>query len=173
MRIMSMLLDAMLVGAAGCEPMDAQKSREMNEFLTDSYEDQQVNNAILAQHTLYPYHFQANCQDLNDLGMHDLCVLASHYCKNPGKLNIRRGNATDALYRARVEAVDAALAKAGVPTDRIQITDGTPGGDGMASEHVIVILRETYQRQAPGAAVITGDQGYVTNGIITTPVINQ
>ncbi len=42
-----------------------------------------VENAIIAQHTLYPYHFVADGETLNDLGQRDFAVLARHYAEHP------------------------------------------------------------------------------------------
>ena len=60
----------------------------------------------------------------------------------PSKLSVWRGNASEALYTARRMAVVKFLRKEGLGTDRITINDALPGGEGMASERVLLILNE-------------------------------
>lgn len=107
-----------------------------------------IENAVIAQHTLYPYHFVADGERLNDLGRHDLTVLAKHYAEHPGILNIRRDQTPDALYEARVAQVLAELKVAGVQTDRMNVLDGDPAGPGMPSERVVMILRGAAEESA-------------------------
>jgi hypothetical protein len=100
----------------------------------------QIRNAIIRQRTVFPYHFVPHSAALNELGTHDLDVLAAYFLEHHGKLNVRRGDAVDALYEARVKAAMEALAEAGVRIDLVAITDELPSGDGMRSERVIIIL---------------------------------
>lgn len=99
-----------------------------------------IENAIIAQHTLFPYHFVKNSAELNELGQKDLAILAKHFSRYPGDLNVRKGDTPADIYQARVNFVINRLKKAGVPADQIRIADGMPGGDGMVSERVIKIL---------------------------------
>jgi hypothetical protein len=99
-----------------------------------------LNKAILVQHTLYPYHFEVDSPSLNELGERDLDLLAQHFVKEKGELSLRRGGAPNALYDARLKQVQERLAKAGVPKDRLTIQDALPGGQGITSERVLVIL---------------------------------
>lgn len=100
-----------------------------------------VDRAIIAQHTLYPYHFMADSAVLNELGARDLSILAGHFAEHEGTLNVRRGDTAPELYEARVTHVLEELGKAGVDTGRMSIADGMPGGSGMPSEHVVTILK--------------------------------
>lgn len=100
-----------------------------------------LNNAIVAQHTLFPYHFETGSARLNDLGLRDLNVLCDHFAKTPGDLNVRRGPASESLYEARVKTVLDRLAEVGVQGGSVAVKDGLPGGDGISSERVIVILK--------------------------------
>ena len=104
-----------------------------------------VENAILAQHTLYPYHFVAGAECLNELGMRDLAVLTRHFASYPGVLNVRRDQASDELYEARVTYVVNRLKEAGVNVDNMHMADGMPGGSGMSSERVVTILQKPGQ----------------------------
>ncbi len=108
----------------------------------DEIQNASLNNAIVAQHTLYPYHFLNGSGELNDLGARDLCVLTDHFLKSGGDLNVHRGRASQAVYEARVKTVLERLSAAGVPSGAVAVKDGLPGGDGISSERVIVILKE-------------------------------
>jgi hypothetical protein len=103
-----------------------------------------VENAIITQHTLYPYHFVVDGDKLNELGQRDFAVLAGHFAEYPGLLNIRQGDGTSAeLYKARVAYVTSKLKEAGVEPGRVSVSDGMPGGPGMRSEKVVTILQKT------------------------------
>lgn len=122
-----------------------------------------LNNAIISQHTLYPYHFAGGSAELNDLGERDLHVLTDHFKKAqvgmPSELNVRRGNASPALYEARVKFVLESLTAQGVEGGMVAVKDGLPGGEGMASERVIVILKEKMESQMPDSGTGTGTSG--------------
>jgi hypothetical protein len=88
---------------------------EVNRKIVDTYSDLAIQNAIIAQHTLYPYHFVPNGVDLNDLGQRDLSVLITHYKNNPGTITIQQGSADAILYQARAQMVFQKLQDAGIP----------------------------------------------------------
>jgi hypothetical protein len=113
---------------------------QYNRWLSETINDSQADAALVRQHTLWPWHFVEDSSDLNELGRENLKVLAAHYCGNPGPLNIRRGAEAKPLYDRRVQTVVKALADAGVGAERVEISDGMPGGDGRPSEDVLVIL---------------------------------
>jgi len=144
MKPLAMLLAGVILAAmCGCEPADNPKRdgvAKIDKWLVNSFSDAAINNAIIRQHTLFPYHFTPDSPELNELGRRDLGVLAAHYREHPGKLNIRRGDVSNELYDARVKAVGEMLAEANAQTQRIQIRDELPGGDGMVSEKVVIIL---------------------------------
>ncbi|MHC4293133.1 MAG: hypothetical protein ACYSTX_02475 [Planctomycetota bacterium] len=141
---------------ASCEET-AQKDSEMrliNTKLVTVYNDMAIENAIITQHTLYPYHFIQNSQELNELGFRDFGVLAGHFIENPGTLNVRQEHSvSDDLYERRVEYIREMLEEAGVDSDRIDIEDGMPGGSGLASERVLFILENT--KESPSVSVET------------------
>ncbi len=124
----------------------------VNSRLINSYNDTAIENAIISQHTLFGYHFVQNGAELNELGQRDLAVLAGHFAKHPGRLNIRRHNVPAELYEARVNLVREGLQKAGIELERMSISDGMPGGSGMASERVLIILEEESQGASLGTA---------------------
>ncbi|MHC4982331.1 MAG: hypothetical protein ACYTF6_04080 [Planctomycetota bacterium] len=136
--------------AVGCEP--AQEVPEMGHadaWLIRTVDDTAIRNAIIRQRTVFPYHFTPGTANLTELGIHDMSVLAGYYSQNAGKLSVRRGNASERLYKARVDSVVAALRRAGVARKRVEISDSPPAGDGMPSEHVLIILRK--EAEAAGA----------------------
>ena len=114
----------------------------LNSQLINTYNDIALENAIVSQHTLYPYHFVKNGADLNELGKRDLSVLINHFIHQAGHLNIRRHDISVELYEARIESVQKKLQEAGIMIDRISISDDMPGGSGLASESILVILSE-------------------------------
>lgn len=141
MIIMMCFLVFLLVGC----PETAEKKLDMhliNSELINSYNDIALENAIITQHTLFPYHFVKNAAELNELGQRDLGVLTKYFLKNPGKLNIRRNDCSMELYRARVKFVLDVLKDTGIDAEQIRISDGMPGGAGMPSQKVLIILQD-------------------------------
>ena len=126
------------VGTVGEESLN---KRILDRELVDTINDTAIQNAIISQHTLFPYHFVNNSNRLNELGEFDLNVLANHFLKNPGQLNIRRDDASEELYQARVSFVLERLKGAGIESEKITFSDGMPGGSGMPSEKILTILK--------------------------------
>jgi hypothetical protein len=120
------------------------ESRDFDAGLAEAIRDSAIKNGIIAQHTLYPYHFVADSAKLNELGVREVTVLAEHYREAEAQgatLNVRRSGASDALYGARVKAVADQLAKAGVTSAMVSIGDVPAGGDGMHAERVMTALQ--------------------------------
>ena len=130
------------VVTVGCQENMAERPSDhlVDSQLMISYNDIAIQNAIVTQHTLFPYHFVKNGAELNELGQKDLAALTSHFIKYPGHLNIRKHNTTEDLYDARINMVRERLLVAGIDMERISISDGMPGGSGITSERVLVIL---------------------------------
>ena len=120
-----------------------------------------MERALIAQSTLFPYHFQADAAELNELGRRDLLVLAAHLREHAGSLSVRRGGATPELHEARVRAVLAALVTAGVPRDAVALRDGLPGGDGTSSARIVEVL---------GRPLLLGGAGTSSAPQAATPV---
>ena len=143
---LSMLITIVLfcVLTFGCqeEMAEGPNNHLINSKLVNTYNDIAIQNAIVSQHTLFPYHFVENGTELNELGQKDLAALTSHFIKHPGHLNIRKHNTPGDLYDARVNLVRERLQQAGVTMGRINISDSIPGGSGMTSERVLVILEQ-------------------------------
>ena len=112
---------------------------QMNAGLITAYNDTAMENAIIVQHSLYPYHFVNNSEKLNDLGRRDLSILARHFKEYPGQLNISGEGAGENLYQARLVYVADLLKKDGIDVSKVAISDRLPGGDGMNSVDVLQI----------------------------------
>ena len=154
---------AFMVGCAANE----QKSQDtvlIDSELVNALNDTAIQNAIVSQHTLYPYHFMENGAELNELGRHDFAVLTKYFMEHPGSLNIRRADVPADLYEARVNMIVEHWTKAGIKMERVRISDGMPGGPGMPSEKVVKILAcfdksATGESSAAGASVTTYPAG--------------
>jgi predicted small secreted protein len=127
----------------------------------DEIQNASLYNAIISQHTLYPYHFLNGSGELNELGARDLSVLTDHFLHSGGDLNVHRGAANETVYEARVKTVLERLSAAGVPAGAVAVKDGLPGGDGISSERVIVILKEKMSKSDNG---MTGSMNSGSNG---------
>jgi len=151
---------ALVALAIGCEATNEAKTPpgSLNAWLVASIQNPQIDNAIIAQHTIYPYHFAPDSAELNELGERDLRVLAEHFTKTPGELNVNQGQAGDELYKARITSVVNGLARAGVDVDRMEIVDKLPGGDGMCTERLVKILEQEGKpaAEAPSGALYIG-----------------
>jgi hypothetical protein len=149
---------------AGCEGEQAGNKAEKNldVELVNTVNNIQVENAIITQHTLYPYHFVTDGAGLNELGQRDLTVLARHFKEHSGVLNVRKGEAAAELYSARVAQVQSRLKEAGVDVGRVTISDGMPGGPGMPSGRIV-----TTTPQTSGGSSTSGSKGGSSSGAIT------
>jgi hypothetical protein len=130
---------------SGCEE-DARTAanQRLDRELVKTLNNIGVENAIITQHTLYPYHFVVDGEKLNDLGQRDFAVLARHFTEHPGLLNVRLGErVSPELYKARVAYATSLLKEAGIDPARVSISDGMPGGPGMPAERVVTILQKS------------------------------
>lgn len=139
--IMTLLFCILVIG---CQENIQENSNNhmINSQLVNTYNDIAIQNAIVSQHTLFPYHFVENGAELNELGQKDLAVLTGYFVKHPGHLNIRKRNTPGDLYNARVNLVRERLLQGGIAMERISISDDMPGGSGVTSERVLVILEQ-------------------------------
>ena len=141
-----------------------QRRTTMNQWIVSDYQQESIRNGVIAQHTLYDHHFVANSAQLNELGARDAAILAAHYQKSPGALNVRRGGIDGKLYEARVKTVRAELEAGGVDLTRIKVADAPAGGDGMAGDFVITILNEKMDAPLTPDRPITGSSSVATSG---------
>ena len=138
--MMSLVCAIVFCGCQQQQAVNTLDEDEVNRKIVDTYSDLAIQNAIIAQHTLYPYHFVNNSPQLNGLGQRDLNVLVQHFQENPGQLTLQQGGTEERLYQSRFQTVYEKLLAGGIPDGKIQITDGMPGGDGIASNSIIEIL---------------------------------
>lgn len=151
MSVPKTLVVALLLGlTAGCSSLyDQHGPRGRSEmWTTDAIRAASLNRALVVQAAVFPYHFTTRTAELNELGRRDLDILARHYVRHAGQLSVRRGDADETLYQARVDAVLAALSRNGVGRGQITVTDAWPGGQGMASQRLLVIMADPTQAAA-------------------------
>lgn len=170
MKRMTLFAVVAALWGGGCSPNN---TPEADDRLVELVPAPEMRNAIITQHSLYPYHFVNNAETLNELGRLDLDVLARHFRDHPGELNIRAGDAAPALYKARVAFILKELEKAGVAVARVRVVDALPGGEGMYSEEVVQILQPL-----PGGPVAMETRvaplsggGYAGSAVVAAPVL--
>ena len=142
MFVMSVLC---VIFVLGCQEQQAGPTVDtsgVNRKIVDTYSDLAIQNAIISQHTLYPYHFVNNSAQLNGLGERDLSVLVQHFQDNPGRINVQQGSVDSVLYQSRAQTVYEKLLAGGIPDEKVRIATGMPGGEGIASNAVIEILEK-------------------------------
>jgi hypothetical protein len=159
----------LLLGAAcGCNSGATARTADVHAWMVESYNTDAVTQAVVAQHTLYPYDFIDDAAVLNDLGQQHLDILARHFHDYPGTLNLRQDDTPHPLYLQRVAAVREALAQAGVRPDRVAIADGPAGGDGAASDRVLTILAAEKTAES-ASAQSNSPSGYGSSGASMQP----
>jgi len=105
----------LLLGAAcGCNSGATARTADVHAWMVESYNTDAVTQAVVAQHTLYPYDFIDDAAVLNDLGQQHLDILARHFHDYPGTLNLRQDDTPHPLYLQRVAAVSEAMTTNGL-----------------------------------------------------------
>lgn len=142
MLVLGLICCVILVGCQ-VEPTEPTvDTSEVNRKIVDTYSDLAIQNAIISQHTLYPYHFVKNSAQLNGLGQRDISVLIQHFQDNPGQINVQQSGVDSVLYQSRTQIVYEKLLAGGIPDGKIRIASGMPGGEGISSNAVIEILEK-------------------------------
>ena len=148
--------------AGGCAnhapALEQDRYGSANETMIRTVFDQQVRNGIIAERTVYPYHFRTQSHELNELGERQLEVLATAFRTAPGELNLSRGEEPEELYDARVQTVHETLARHGVEPGSVAVLESIPGGRGMRSRDAADALQRHRQprRTGTGAQTTTG-----------------
>ena len=109
-RFTPLLMLAALVGcrsSASEGPAPATSEMWVSRWINEATQ----NEAILREKTVYPYHFVPETAELNDLGLRTVSVLAGHFVQHDGSMNVRQGDASEALQDARLAAVRAHLSE--------------------------------------------------------------
>lgn len=150
----------LVVGCSGAKKPQTKVNRGLlNRKLVKSLFNMQVENAVITQHTLYPYHFVENSAELNTLGEKDFEILSEHFAAHPGKLNIKQGVVSDELYGSRVETIVEKLQDNGVDMEKTVIEDGFAGGTGITSTRAIAAVEKSLSSSSTsnaGASTISG-----------------
>jgi len=111
----------------------------INTSQVNMFNDIAMENAIVTQRTLYPYHFINGSEKLNELGNRDVSILIGHLKEYPGQLNLRQGETPISIYQARVAYVSQQLQDAGIDMEKVSIVDDMAGGSGMSTDDVVEI----------------------------------
>jgi len=176
--VVSMGLIGLAVGCSNKKHEEKAKEPEVDQLAADKWfvtsaQDTAVKNGIIAQHTIFPYHFAADSAQLNDLGMKELTILADHFKANAGHLNVKQGDASDELYKARLATINSELRHAGVVPEHVVIADNFAGGEGIRSERVNKALKDEEKQQnwsegsGSGGGVLGGGGGGSSSGVST------
>jgi type IV pilus biogenesis protein CpaD/CtpE len=164
---------ALLATACASNPPSAQDDpladRRSDLASVDTTRDTGIRDAILTEHTIYPYHFETGTALLNSLGERDLAVLADNYRQNgSGVISLRRGDASDELYAARTLAIKSALTHLGVTADNVKIDDAPASGETATGNDVNAILKaDAARRDASGSS--SGGASGVSGGGTASP----
>jgi hypothetical protein len=149
MRIHALLAATVALAlSAGCESSMRQADvpddgeRAANEQIVRTLFDQDVRNAIVAERTVYPYHFDPDHSSLNELGERQVEVLAPAHRGPRVRISVLRGDADAALYDARVQAVRQRLVASGRDPATLTITEDAPGGRGISSKSVVEFMQQ-------------------------------
>jgi len=143
-QVVGSVLVLCAVAMAGCKYFEtkyelnaSERRRAANEEMVNAPAEEQVRNAVITQHTIFPHHFVSGTEELNAIGERDLLILAGHYRDHPGPLGMRAEGTCCELDEARVAAVKCFLEHEGVDVATLTIGDAYPAGDGMASTRVL------------------------------------
>jgi hypothetical protein len=143
-------------------PSPAAPQQEATDIaLVHALSDTAINNAIITQHTIFPYHFITGSADLNELGQRELAVLCDHYRIYGGPLNVRQGDAADALFQQRLSRVREVLASSGIKSTQVPVADAQPGGPGIYSARAVEILKAKDDTKVD----------YETSGKVSAPAV--
>jgi hypothetical protein len=146
---------ALLMSCTANDPSGVEPRGGEERWATEQIRTASIDQAILRQRTVFSYHFHPGSGRLNELGRRDLAVLSRRYVLEAGELSVRRGDATEELHRARVEAVLSFLAELGIDPARASVIDAPPDGEGIASVRLVQAL------SSPGLA---GEREATTGG---------
>ena len=143
-----------LLLAAGCgsyKPLADKPDDEgsVDALMVRTQFDQNVRGGILAERAIYPYHFAPDSPVLNELGEHQVEVLASA-CHGTARVNVVRGNDSQQLHDARVQTVRDKFDEEGIAPAALTIGDGPPGGLGLSAKAALEAI-EPPDAKTPGS----------------------
>jgi len=165
MKALSLLVLLTPMAMVGCNespPMDAsiesssRQQQAADKWFVESQTHASITNGILAQRTMYPYHFDPASARLTDLGRRDLAILADYFRNTSRTLTLVRGDASDELYLARTGMVRDSLKQAGIDLAHVTIADGAPGGAGISGQYIVDTAKSDkgqYSGASPGITI--------------------
>ena len=118
-------------------PDDMEQAAD-REFVKEPFADQ-ARAAVIRQGALFESHFKPDSATLTSRGERDLTVLADALKQDGGRISVRRGSASDALYEKRLDTVRRMLVGLGISDNRITLDDRPPGGSGVSTAQAMVI----------------------------------
>lgn len=117
------------------DPLKPQKERVVKSF------DEQARRGAARERTLYTHHFVVDAAELTDLGRAQLATMVEQMPAAGGRIHLSPGAASSDLGKLRLQAVADQLKVLGLPTERVTVAVGQPGGSGAAIVEVLA-LRE-------------------------------
>lgn len=173
------------IAAGGCsssndKPHDEQVDQsanlsEQNRLLVRWAVAENVYNGIAAERAVYPKDFDPGTAVLNRLGVNRVETLADASRDSSAPIVVVRGDATDALYNARIAAVKQELFHAGMKPEQIAIAQDAPvGGGANQSDRALLSYQRLMSDYVPkqegsqsggtqmGGAINTGSAGSLT-----------
>jgi hypothetical protein len=139
---------------AGCKTYTRppEQIRSDNANAVSTLFEAQDEQGIIAQRTIYPYHFVSGTSSLNARGVEVLDVLSGYYKEHSGILSIPRRGEEEALHLARVDGIKSFLTDRGVNTNNVYITmEALPVG-GVSSHEMRRIMESDRERGAQQGA---------------------
>jgi len=134
---------AALLAVAGCQHKAAEATADrtpdeqtLNTLMVKTAYDQNERNAIIAERAIYGHHFRPASAELNNLGLRQVRILADAFHDQAVQVHVARADASDELYRRRLDAVRTAFADHGLDRSSLTLNDGQPDGSGIASDKV-------------------------------------
>lgn len=131
---LALLAIALVAGCRSHRSAPNQPEGAHNMWANRWYQDAAQERAVIRQATVFSGQFHPGSAELTGVGARDLDVLIEHYGEVGGEISVRRGDASEALYAARVATVANAFVAAGVPEGHVVITSNLPAGAGLTSE---------------------------------------
>jgi outer membrane protein OmpA-like peptidoglycan-associated protein len=137
-------------------PDDMQQAAD-REFTREPFADQS-RAAIIRQAALFDSHFKPDSATLTARGERDLTVLADALRQDGGRISVRRGSASEALYERRLDSVRRMLVGLGIADNRITLDDRPPGGSGVSTAQAMLIrarIAESPMKPLPDGQVLS------------------
>ena len=115
------------------------KQYELDQQLVRDPFNDQTRLGVIRQRSMGEEHFLPGSSSLSPLGRRDLTILAEALRDDGGSISVRRGQADDALYDARIAEVRRRLEATGIARARIVLNQAPAGGTGVATSAALLI----------------------------------